>query len=537
MTHKQKKVAIYSMLLGVIIALIACIIRFFIQRALWLDEAMLALSILTRNATSLISEPLDWGQSAPIGYLYSVKLCTFFFGFGENALRLFSFISWLGVCVVLWKTMRVILKCTHIEPLFVILIFMTNGFFMRYACECKPYMNDNFWILLVLFSFRYYWIKSIKPIQFAGICSLAFIFSFASVFAIASCYFIILLREALYLYKNKNISKHLLKEIIATIPLTIIGIIITVYWVLPATNNAGGKAYWELWKFPLFPTSAYEWDSWIIMIKRIAAPIGLPFMLVALLSLYGIYTSIRNKTPNSFFIQAITLTILFTLIASNCGYYPIEDRLIQYISLLMILIATYAYKELTNNCTCIKKLTAKHYLYLLIGIIIISFVTVYKRYFTSVNNAITRISWDSDKEPLMAYKTLLSNDKNVNGIYIGSCAMPVYQWLQIHYYNETKAQATRPWELNFKKGSRLRIMNHSIHRPYYLGEEKPQIIQEALDWIKKQQRVYIFISHEKPDIIPYLANRGLLENLYTLHGIEIYRFTWQEDINPKPTQN
>lgn len=537
MSHKQQKILFYGLLLGVIFALVACIAQCFTHRPLGLDEAMLALSVLNRGATNLISEPLEWGQSAPIGYLYAVKLCTFLFGLGENALRLFSLIAWLGVCVLLWKIAKKILKCTNIESLVVLLIFMTNGFFVRYAHECKPYMNDNFWILFVLFSFWLYWRKSIKPWQFSGICSIAFLFSFSAAFAIASCYFIILSREVVYLYKTRKISENLLKEMISPVPLMVIGFLIAVYWVLPATNNAGGKGYWELWKFPLFPTTAYEWDAWKVMIKRIASPIGIiPFLLFVSLSLFGIYTSIRNKMPHLFFILAIILTIVFALIASNFGYYPIEGRLIQFIPVLLLVTATTGYKELTGRFCCNKSSTVRCFSYPLIGIIMC--MATYNPYLTlrqmagKISYAVKSVMWNADEKPLVAYETLIRNDKNVNGIYTGSCAMPAYLWLQAYYHNHMRTKISRSWELNLKKGWRLQTMEHSLHQPYSFGDPSPKKIQEALDWIKQQQRVYIFLSHEKPDIVPYLEGRGQLETLYMQYGIEIYRFTW----NDKDTQ-
>ena len=544
MLHKLQKIVMYGMLLGILVALISCIAQYFICGQLWVDEAMLTLSVLNRDAVHLISAPLEWGQSAPIGYLYAVKLCTFCFGPGEHALRLFSFISWLGVCAVLWKTAKVIFKCTNIEALFVLLIFMTSDFFMRYSHEVKPYMNDNFWILSIFFSFWLYWNKSIKPWQFASICSVAFIFSFSSVFAIASCYFIVLLREVILFKQGKNHAKSFLKEVIAMIPLMVIGIAIIAYWVLPATSNAGGKNYWPLWRFPLFPTSAYEWDSFLIMMKRIATPIGVPpFILFALLSLYGIYTSIRYKSPNLFLIAAMAIAILFTLFASNRGYYPIEDRLIQYIPLLLIVIATYSYKELTNNFK--NKSTAWIFLYPLIGIII--FVTTYeaeyKKMRRSIRHAVKCATGKSGENALDAYARLLSNDENVNGIYIGQSAMPQYLWLQkCYYHNAKKMPVFRPWESNIRKGRALRATEHSIYNPYYNGKENLQAIQEGLDWIKSQKTVYIYLNHKKPDIIPYLRDRGHLEvlcrvkgyDLRGLRGIEIYRFTWHENANAQP---
>ena len=40
--------------------------QFYYNRSLWIDEAMLASSVMTREFGNLVATPLDWGQSAPI---------------------------------------------------------------------------------------------------------------------------------------------------------------------------------------------------------------------------------------------------------------------------------------------------------------------------------------------------------------------------------------------------------------------------------------------------------------------------------------
>lgn len=58
------------------VGVILRIVPYFYNRSLWADEAMLVSSICTRSFEELCATPLDWGQSAPIGYLYIVKILT-----------------------------------------------------------------------------------------------------------------------------------------------------------------------------------------------------------------------------------------------------------------------------------------------------------------------------------------------------------------------------------------------------------------------------------------------------------------------------
>ncbi|MGL4419390.1 MAG: hypothetical protein ACRCZF_01875, partial [Gemmataceae bacterium] len=59
---------------------------------LWIDEAMLGMNILERDYAGLM-EPLRLNQGAPLGYLFTLKFLSTFFGSSELALRLPSFVS------------------------------------------------------------------------------------------------------------------------------------------------------------------------------------------------------------------------------------------------------------------------------------------------------------------------------------------------------------------------------------------------------------------------------------------------------------
>ncbi|MEO8576179.1 MAG: hypothetical protein ABI556_05750, partial [Gemmatimonadales bacterium] len=68
------------------------VVQYFRRPALWLDEAMLSISIVKRPLRALIFSPLEFNQSAPPLYLQIAKISTMIFGPTELALRLPSFL-------------------------------------------------------------------------------------------------------------------------------------------------------------------------------------------------------------------------------------------------------------------------------------------------------------------------------------------------------------------------------------------------------------------------------------------------------------
>lgn len=64
------------------------------DRTLWYDEAMLASGIVQRGFSGLF-KPLDYSQSAPIGFILIVKFFITVLGSSQRALRLYSFLTGL----------------------------------------------------------------------------------------------------------------------------------------------------------------------------------------------------------------------------------------------------------------------------------------------------------------------------------------------------------------------------------------------------------------------------------------------------------
>jgi len=108
-------------------------------RSLWLDEIWVALNIVERNVLGLL-RPLDYAQSAPVGFLWLERLAVVLGGVNEFALRAVPFIAGCLLLVALWSLARRLLDvryatlCLAFAALSPILVY--------YSTEVKPYIVD-----------------------------------------------------------------------------------------------------------------------------------------------------------------------------------------------------------------------------------------------------------------------------------------------------------------------------------------------------------------------------------------------------------
>jgi uncharacterized membrane protein len=124
-------------------------VRFFLTgRSLWLDEAMLALNILHRSFGGIFQQPMEYGQSSPIGYVISVKAITLIFGDSEYALRLYSLIAGCLALILITIVSRNALG--KAGSLIVLVLFAFNPELIYYTSETKQYISDVITTLMLI---------------------------------------------------------------------------------------------------------------------------------------------------------------------------------------------------------------------------------------------------------------------------------------------------------------------------------------------------------------------------------------------------
>lgn len=114
-------------------------IRYALAFPLWGDEAFLALSLVTRSLAGL-SQPLEFGQIAPPGFLWAEWGVVRLLGTGEGALRLLPYLASVGSLVLFWRFCRDIAGRRVV--LVAVALLAASFYPARHGNEVKPYAVD-----------------------------------------------------------------------------------------------------------------------------------------------------------------------------------------------------------------------------------------------------------------------------------------------------------------------------------------------------------------------------------------------------------
>lgn len=136
------------LLLGLVVAGVSLrVLQYLANRSLWLDESLIVSSILDRSLGGLL-EPLNYGQTAPVGFLFLVKLSTLLFGTSEFALRLVPLLTGVGALLLFVPVARRFVSSNAL--VIATAIFALAPFLIYYASEVKQYSLDVLVSLAVL---------------------------------------------------------------------------------------------------------------------------------------------------------------------------------------------------------------------------------------------------------------------------------------------------------------------------------------------------------------------------------------------------
>lgn len=124
--------------------------QFVVWRSLWIDEAMLALNVVSRSFADLL-QPLDYNQGAPLGFLVLQKFAVLLFGQSDTALRI---VPLLASCLAVVLFAGVATSWMGEAGLVAAALFAIATPLVDYSTEAKQYAVDVAVVVLILGALR-----------------------------------------------------------------------------------------------------------------------------------------------------------------------------------------------------------------------------------------------------------------------------------------------------------------------------------------------------------------------------------------------
>ncbi len=302
------------------------------NRSLWNDEATLAINLITRSFSGLIS-PLEGKLVVPFGFLMSERFAVELFGPSEYALRLLPLLAGILAMVLFYK---VIVKFA--DPAAVPLglaIFAVSGPLVYFSSEVKQYSGDVLvavLILLLAFRLAQTRLSWVHVFLFGSGGALAVWFSHPAVFLLAGAASVLLFEAC----RQKQFSLRLI---------LIFGMwflsLLTCYFFSQLYLSGKTQAYlndfWQEGFLPLAPTlKSVQWYVRTFF-HTFDNPGGLaPSKLSALVFCAGAASFVSKKKTVA--LGFLIMPIILALAASALRIYPFSDRLILFIVPSLVIV-------------------------------------------------------------------------------------------------------------------------------------------------------------------------------------------------------
>jgi len=449
---RENSVVVSVLLIGFVLR----IRQYLTGRSLWIDEAMLALNIVNRDFAGLF-KPLDYDQGTPLGFLMIEKFFNVLLGRNELVLRLFPLVVGLAS---LWLFYLLLKRTTSGAGLLIALaLFALNPRLIYYSSEVKQYIVDVAVTIGLLFMAERLFSANPSKMDFiwftlAGL--LALWFSHPALFVLAG----IGLTLVLVYFERRDYSS--LRFALGMGVAWVINLILFYLLVLKdLRQNNFIHGYWQDAFVPLPPWQDMSW-----YLRNIEANIGLQFgipyfpLLVFGIMLFGWVLLWRSKREYALAFAGI---LLIAMAASSLQLYPLLERMILFlipIGLILIgKVMEVLYQRLNTRPVLNFASMLAFSLYLLYAP------------FTTSWGYFLRPKYYEHIRPALAY--LQEKVREGDVLYVSYGAVPAFRFYAPGYGLDS---------MRTESGERADYQN-------------PELIQQRLDRLKGQRRVWVLMSH------------------------------------------
>ena len=291
--------------------------------SLWLDEASLALNVMTRDFAAL-ARPLDWGQAAPVGFLWVERL---FAAHAESPavwLRVVPLCAGVALPLLLWNLGRRVLGTG--AGAIAAVTAAGSLLALRYSTEAKPYASDAAVaaaLLLVACRVREAPEEARRWWAFAAAVVLAVFVSIPSVFVIAAIVMVFATDAAV-----RN-SRHALRIGVPALAVTMV--LFAALWLTAYQPSAGSAHLRDYWAPVMLDLRA---DDRVLRVVRVLMELTwIPLRWTGSLLGAAVGTALwvgglaivggRDRRHAALLATPVVIVAL----ASMAGAYPLSDRL------------------------------------------------------------------------------------------------------------------------------------------------------------------------------------------------------------------
>ena len=305
--------------------------QYLVNRSFWADEASLAFNLVTRSFSGL-TQPLDYHQGAPVGFLFIEKIFILILGNNEYAMRLFPLVSGILAIYVLY-----LLAKTYIglSGLFALLAFSVGWNLIYYSSELKQYSSDVMIALLLVYLASRCIRKKVQARDFLllGIGgAIAIWVSHPSVFVLAGIGLVLFIEK---LTKREYVPF----PWIFAMGIVWIGLFAVDYFIFlrPLAADEYLQNYWGKAFMPLPPWSDLGWFEktfYSILLMSLHTYISAVYIVLILLLIGSTSLLFRSRNIALLFLSPA----LIVLIASGFEAYPLKDRFMLFLIPFFLLI-------------------------------------------------------------------------------------------------------------------------------------------------------------------------------------------------------
>jgi hypothetical protein len=300
-----------------------------VDRSLWLDEAMLALNLVSHSFLGLL-KPLDYAQGAPIGFLVAQKVVIGLLGNKDYILRLIPLLAGCASVPLMYVVSRQYNR--GLAPLVSLGLFALSPNLIYYSSELKQYSTDVFAALVLLLVAHKSLEDDARPRTLVALAiagSLAMWISHPVLFVMAAIIITSVLAFAIQ-------RLHRLRWLIGAAGAW--GITLTLLYSISLRHLASNGVLVNYWSGSFAPLPVWRHFSWYrtALTGMLHDPAGLPENAISVgLLVLGVF-SLGLRRWRSMLV--LTVPFLLTLIASALGRYPFSGRLLLFLVPLLLLL-------------------------------------------------------------------------------------------------------------------------------------------------------------------------------------------------------